>query len=253
MLTLEDFGYYSLAVTLAGTGVGMIVGSIQPTYFPQFSQLVAQDKIDELRELYHRACQVMSLFLIPVVCLLAFFSYEILLVWTRKPEVAANAYILLTLVAIGSGLNGLMYLPYYTPLAFGITKIGFWQNVIAVIFLIPFMIYTSFYYGAVGGALSWVILNFFYTTFGLYFMHRLILRGELRKWYLVDVGLPLLVAIVCNGIAYFVLNRVTSITTSPFQAVFFVALTFLITFVGSIISIPTVREFCMRTIFKYES
>lgn len=252
MLTLEDFGYYSLAVTLAGSGISMIVGSILPTYFPQFSQLAAQNKIDELRLLYHRACQTMSLFLIPVVGLLAFFSYEILLVWTRKPEVAEKTYVLLTLVAIGTGLNGLVYLPYYAQLAFGITRIGFWQNVLAVIFLIPFMIYTTLHYGAVGGALTWVFLNFFYTTFGLYFMHRVILQGELKKWYLVDVGLPVLVVAVCNAIAYFVLTRGTSIATSPLQAVTLVGLTFFVTFAVTVAAVPLTRHFLMRRILKYE-
>lgn len=252
MLTLEDFGYYSLAITFAGTGIGMIVGSIQTTYFPQFSQLVAQNKIDELRQLYHRACQVMSFFLIPVVSILAFFSYEILLVWTRSPEIAEKTYILLTLVAIGTGLNGLMHLPYYAQLAFGITKIGFWQNVISIIFLIPFMIYMTFYYGAVGGALSWVILNLSYTVFGMQVMHRLILQGELKKWYLVDVGLPLLLAIIINGIAYLLLTTKTSTANSPMQAVFFIAVVFLITFAGCMISIPTIRHFWMSRVLRYE-
>jgi O-antigen/teichoic acid export membrane protein len=252
MLTLEDFGYYSLAVTLAGTGIGVIVGSIQTTYFPQFSQLVAQNKINELRELYHRACQVMSFFLIPIVSVLAFFSYEILLVWTGKPEIAEKTYILLSLVAIGTGLNGLMHLPYYAQLAFGITKIGFWQNVIAIIFLIPVMIYATLYYGAVGGALSWVILNFSYTVFGLQVMHRLILQGELKKWYLVDVGLPLLLAVIINAITYFLLISETPFPSSQLQAVFFIIGTFLIIVLCNMFSIPTVRHFWIKRVFKYE-
>ncbi len=246
LLTLENFGYYSLAITLAATGIGVIVGSIQTTYFPQFSQLVAQNKLDEMRELYHRACQVMSFFLIPVVTVMAFFSYEILLVWTRKPEVAENTYILLTLVAIGTGLNGLMHLPYYAQLAFGITKIGFWQNVIAIIFMIPFMIYATVHYGAVGGALSWAILNFSYTVFGLQYMHRLILKGELTKWYLVDVGLPLLLAVIVNGTAYIILKKEVSLLNSPVLEVFFVGITFLITTAVCVISIPTIRNFGMK-------
>lgn len=252
MLTLEEFGYYSLAITLAGTGIGMVVGSISSVYFPQFSQSVAQDKIDELRELYHRACQVMSFFLIPTVCVLAFFSYEILLIWTGKPEIAGNTYILLTLVAVGTGLNGLMHLPYYAQLAFGITKIGFWQNVIAIIFLIPFMIYATFHYGAVGGALSWVILNFSYTIIGLQIMHRIILQGELKKWYWTDVGLPLLLAVIINTAAFFLLTGESSITSSPIQAAVFITIIFLITLAGSMISIPTVRHFFLRRVWRYE-
>jgi len=252
MLTLEDFGYYSLAMTLANTGIGIIVGSIQTTYFPQFTQLVAQEKIEELRVLYHRACQIMSFFLIPVVCLMAFFSYEILFVWTGKPVIAENTYILLTLIAIGTGLNGLMHLPYYAQLAFGITKIGLWQNVIAIIFLIPFMIYATLHYAAIGGAFSSALLNFFYTIIGLQIMHRIILQGELKKWYLVDVGLPLVVAIIINAAAYAFLSGNTSIATSPMQAVFFVGIVFLITCAGCVISIPTIRNFLSKRVFRYE-
>ena len=252
LLTLEDFGYYSLAVTLAGTGIGMIVGSIQTAYFPKFSQLVAQEKLEEMRELYHRACQVMSFFLIPVVTIIAFFSYEILLVWTGKPEIAANTYLLLTLVAVGTGLNGLMHLPYYAQLAFGITKIGLWQNIIAIFFLIPFMIYTTTHYGAIGGAMSWAILNFSYTIFGLQIMHRMILKGELKKWYLVDVGLPLLVSLVINGIGYFILTKAHIITASLIQSIIFIGIVFFITVGANLVSIPTIRSFFFRRFLRYE-
>ncbi|MGI8668596.1 MAG: oligosaccharide flippase family protein, partial [Aridibacter sp.] len=239
ILTLEDFGYYSLAITLAGTGIGMIVGSIQTTYFPQFSQLVAQNKLDELRELYHRACQVMSFFLIPVVTVMAFFSYEILLVWTRKPEIAENTYILLTLVAIGTGLNGLMHLPYYAQLAFGITKIGFWQNVIAIIFLIPFLLWATFHYGAIGGALSWAILNFSYTIFGLQVMHRMILKGELKRWYLEDTIKPILI----TGIFLLASKKLIDLTNATtFQTVATVGILFLIVVCITALTLPIIRE-----------
>ncbi|MBP6004845.1 MAG: oligosaccharide flippase family protein [Pyrinomonadaceae bacterium] len=248
MLTLEDFGYYSLAITLAGTSIGLIVGSIQTTYFPQFSQLVAQERFDELRELYHRACQVMSFFLIPVVSIIAFFSYEILLVWTRKPEIAEKTWILLTLVAIGTGLNGLMHLPYYAQLAFGITKIGLWQNIFAVVFLIPLMIYGTTHYGAVGGAMGWVILNFSYTIVGLQVMHRMILKGELKKWYLSDVGLPLILAVAVNGVAYFMFTRGLPVFTSSAQTVIIITITFSLTVLTSSFSIPTIRHFVIRRV-----
>jgi len=244
MLTLEDFGYYSLAITLAGTGIGMIVGSIQTTYFPQFSQLVAQNKFDEMRELYHRACQVMSFFLIPVVSIIAFFSYEILLVWTQKPEIAENTYILLTLVAIGTGLNGLMHLPYFAQLAFGITKIGFWQNVIAIIFLIPFMIYATLHYGAIGGALSWAILNFSYTIFGLQIMHRMILKGELKKWYAEDTVTPILITVIFLLISKSLINLKDATT---FYMIAIVSILFLIVVCITAFTLPKIRE----TLFYY--
>ena len=239
ILTLEDFGYYTLAIALAGTGIGMIIGSIQTTYFPQFSQFVAQNRIEELREFYHRACQVMSFFLIPAVSILAFYSYEILLVWTRKPEIAGKTYILLTLVALGTGLNGLMHLPYYAQLAFGITKIGFWQNVIAIIFLVPFMIYATLNYGAVGGALSGVILNFSYTIFGLQIMHRFILKGELKRWYLEDTIKPILI----TGIFLFISKSLIDLKDATiFYTITMVGIQFLIVVCITGLTLPKIRE-----------
>lgn len=238
MLTLEDFGYYSLAITLAGTGIGMIVGSIQTTYFPQFSQLVAQNKLKELRELYHRACQVMSLFLIPAVSILVFFSHEILVIWTRKPEIAEHTYILLALVAIGTGLNGLMHIPYYAQLAFGITKIGLWQNVIAIIFLIPFMIWATFHYGAFGGALSGVILNFSYTVFGMQVMNRMILQGELKKWYLEDTLTPILVVTLFLAVCKYLFDLTDKTLLSQIIAI---CISFTLTVFIIILVLPKIR------------
>ena len=191
LLTLENFGYYTLAATLAATAVGTISGSIGTAYFPQFSQLAAVGDDRGLRAAYHRSAQVMSALLIPTACTIAFFSYPILLVWTRKEEVAGNAYFLLTLAAIGFGLHGAMNLPFLMQLANGLTKLAFWQNVAAIILLIPFMIYATFHYGAVGGALTWVILNLLNLLVGMQIMHRILLKGELADWYLKDILLPL--------------------------------------------------------------
>jgi O-antigen/teichoic acid export membrane protein len=210
LLTLEYFGYYTLAATLASTAIGMIVGSIGNAYFPQFSQLVARDDIAGLRELYHRSSQVMSVFLLPVMIMLSVFSFEILQLWTRNEQIVANTYILLALVAIGSGLNGLMVLPYFIQLAFGMTKMSFYINIGAIVLLIPFMIFATSRYGAVGGALTWAILNFLYIVIGLQIMHRWLLQGELKRWYLRDVGIPLATSLLIALGFHIIVPKITS-------------------------------------------
>lgn len=197
LLTLENFGYYTLAATLAGTAIGTITGSVAGVYFPKFSRLVALEDEKSLKTIYHWSCQVMSVFLLPVMVVVAFFSFEILLLWTGNEKIAQNAWLLLTLAAIGTGLHGLMHLPYFMQLANGLTKLAFWQNVVAIVLLIPFMIFTTLRYGAVGGALTWVILNLLYVLVGMQVMNRILLRGELKKWYLEDIGLPLAATVLC--------------------------------------------------------
>jgi O-antigen/teichoic acid export membrane protein len=210
MLTLELFGYYSLANMLTATALAMIVGSVSSAYYPQFSQIAALGDIEKLKDVYHKSCQVMSFLLIPVTAVIAFFSYPILVLWTKDVLVAENTYLLLTLLAIGTGLNGLVFLPYYMQLANGLTKLTFWENLVMIILLVPFMIFAVSNWGAVGGALTWVILNLLNVLVGMQIMHRILLRGELSKWYLEDVGLPALVVILFVGICrYFYPNELS--------------------------------------------
>jgi O-antigen/teichoic acid export membrane protein len=210
LLTLEYFGYYTLATTLAATGIGMITGSIGSAYFPQYSQLVALGDENSLRNLYHRSCQIMSVFLIPSMLILTFFSFEILLLWTKNTEIAANTYILLSLVALGTGLNGLMHLPYFIQLANGVTKLALWQNIGAIILLVPFMIYATLNYGAIGGAATWVILNLLYVLVGMQIMHRIFLKGELKRWYFEDVGLIVLTILIVVGLGKWLIGSTLS-------------------------------------------
>lgn len=204
MLSLEVFGYYALANLLASTGLTTLAISISKAYYPQFSQFVALDDEVNLRKSYHTSCQILTLFLVPASVVLAFFSYQILILWTRNIEVASNAYLILSLMAVGYGLNGLILLPSNMQWAKGLTKLYFWQNLIGIILLVPFMIYTSLRYGAIGGPICWVVLNILYVSLGMIVMHRLILKNELKKWYLEDVGLTTVAVVFSIGlIRYF--------------------------------------------------
>lgn len=238
LLTLEYFGYYALATTLANTAIGMTVGSIGSAFFPQYSQLVAHEDINALREVYHRSCQIMSVCLLPIMVMLAFFSFEILRLWTRNAEIAANTYILLSLVAIGTGFNGLMTLPYYIQLAFGMTKLAFYINIGAIVLLVPFMIFTTLKYGAVGGALTWAILNFLYVVVGMQIMHRLLLKGELKQWYLRDVGIPLATTLIIAAVFRITLPDITS----PIYIFMTLASISTLLFFACILVSPQIRE-----------
>ncbi len=199
MLDLETFGYYILAVTISALTTGIVASSINHAVYPRFSQFVSAGDETALREFYHRGCQIVSVFLFPPTIILALFSYDILLIWIGKEEIAVNTYILLSLVVIGNGLNGLVYLPHSLQLAHGWTKLAFYENVVAIIILIPFVTFGVYKYGALGGAVGWVTLNVFLAFIPIQIMHRRILKGEKMRWYFEDLALPLITAILVAG------------------------------------------------------
>ena len=157
--------------------------------------------------LYHRSCQLISVLILPVAILVALFAREILEIWIQNPVTVANTHLLVSLLIIGTALNGLMNLPYALQLAHGWTNLAFYTNVISVIILIPLLLVAISYYGALGAAAVWIALNSGYVLVSLQIMHRRLLKGEQRRWYLEDVGLPLMAALGVVGIGRLLIHN----------------------------------------------
>jgi O-antigen/teichoic acid export membrane protein len=199
MLSLDLFGYYTLAWTVAN-GLTVLTGSVFTVIFPIFSQQVAVADLEGLKRLYHRSCQLMSVLILPPAILGALFARELLMLWTQNSVTVAHTHLLVSLLIIGTALNGLMHLPYALQLAYGWTNLAFYMNVISVILLVPLLLAATAYYGPMGAAVIWIVLNSGYVLFSIQIMHRRLLIGEQRRWYIEDVGLPMVAALSVIGI-----------------------------------------------------
>ncbi len=199
MLSLEMFGYYTLASVVA-MSLNRLISPIFLGVYPRLTQLVSLNDQERLVRLYHQCCQFMSVVILPVAIVFAFFSYEILLLWTQNPTTAEKSHLLVSILICGTALNGLMHLPYALQLAFGWTSLSFFKNVLAVILLVPLIIYTTTHYGVVGAASVWLVLNLGYVFFEIPIMHSRLLRKEKWRWYWHDVCLPLMVVFLIAGL-----------------------------------------------------
>lgn len=200
-LSLEAFGYYVFAGTVAGS-LYRIVTPIYMAIFPRFSQLVARDAVHELAVLYHKSAQALSVIIIPAALFVALFSHEVLLLWTRDPATAAKTHGILSVLILGTAVNGLLSIPYATLIAYGWTRVVVIMNIVAVIVLIPGVFHLATRFGPRGAASAWLGYNLAISIVLPTFLHTRFLRGELARWYLRDVGAPLLVAasigIICR-------------------------------------------------------
>ncbi len=204
MLTLEMFGYYMLAFSVANALHGL-VNPIFSGLFPRFTQLVASAEESNLVTLYHKGCQLLSIFVLPVAITIAVFAKEILTLWLGGTMAAQNSHQILTLLIIGTALNALMILPFALQLAYGWTKLAIYKNVVAIIFLVPLIVWMVQMYQGIGAAWAWIILNLAYLIFEVPIMHRRLLKGEMGKWYSRDVFLPILIVSTIGLIAHEIL------------------------------------------------
>ncbi|MBF0230744.1 MAG: oligosaccharide flippase family protein [Desulfamplus sp.] len=191
LLSLEAFGYYMLA-SVVGMSLSRLFTPVFYSIYPRFTQLVSIGDYDALTLLYHTSCQFMSVLVMPIAIVVALFSYEIILLWTQNIVTAEKTHIIVSIMICGTAINGLMHLPYALQLAFGWTRLSFFKTLIAVIILVPLIIYMTIYYGATGAAIAWVVLNMGMLFFEIPIMHSRLLRKEMWCWYWQDVCVPVM-------------------------------------------------------------
>lgn len=190
LLSLEAFGYYALAATVA-SAIGLMVSPVTQAFFPRFSEIVARDDEQELARAYHRGAQLVTTLAAPAALVLIFFSERILDLWTGDRVLAGEVAPLLTLLAAGALLNGLMMIPYMLTLACGWPGFAVRVNAVAVAVLVPAIVWATVNHGAAGAAWAWVLLNAGYVLIGIRYLHRRLLPQEMWTWYRQDVALPL--------------------------------------------------------------
>jgi O-antigen/teichoic acid export membrane protein len=245
MLPLEMFGYYMLASMIAMS----LVRLFTPVFFsiyPKFTQLVILNDQDGLKEFYHKSCQFMSVLVLPIAIVIALFSYEIILIWTQNPVTAEKTHLLVSILICGTAINGLMNPPYALQLAFGWTRLSVLKNIIAVIILVPLIIYITKYYGAIGAASVWLVLNMGYVIFEIPIMHRRLLCKEKWRWYQQDVCLPLLPIIAIVGLGRLFINR----TMPQFIMLSYIALVLILTLLATMVVTPATRRWLFDSLSK---
>lgn len=232
LLSLKEYGYYTLVAIVAG-GLYTIITPITQSFYPRLCELHAHNDQVGLINTYHKGAQFISVFAGSVAIVIIVFGETFLRIWTQDPELAQRTKILLSLLMLGNLLNGLMAIPYHAQLAHGWTRLTIRINMIAIAIIVPAILWVTPRFGAEGTAWVWVSLNAGYVLIGVYFMYRRILVTEKWRWYIKDVLIPLLAGIavasflsllwsveknILNDIALLILASSVTLMTMLFSA-----------------------------------
>jgi O-antigen/teichoic acid export membrane protein len=200
VLSLEDFGYYSLA-TMMATGLAILASPVFTAVFPALSTLVARKDSVALIKTYHRAAQTLAALVLPPMIMIAWFSREVLQAWTGSGAIASATAPVLSLLMLGSGFNALMTVPWALQLAHGYLRLGMFFNLVGVVFLLPMVLFGALHFGVTGAAAGWLILNVGYVAVGIPLIHRKLMRGNTWRWYGHDHLVPLRNAVTVTVLA----------------------------------------------------
>jgi O-antigen/teichoic acid export membrane protein len=195
MLSLEDFGRYMLA-GLVANALLVLLTPVFSVIYPRLSTLVAIGDTAELTRLYRSGTRLLSATLFPIAIAIAVSSQDFVFLWTGNLELASSVAPIVSLLLVGTAINGVMIFPYALQLAYGATRLAFTITAVLVIVFVPMIIVLVTSYGVVGGALAWALLNSVYLVFGTWMTHRHLLKGIALGWLMRDVGVPLGLALI---------------------------------------------------------
>jgi len=201
LLSLTAFGEYMIAATVAGS-LSLLTTPVFNALFPRFAALVASQETDSLRLSYRTAMRGFSSVIFCVALVLATLAAAVVRIWTRNPTIAAAVAPIVSLLAVGSALNGAMTVPHALQLAYGLTRLPLLINSVLLVLMGPAIIALVYLYGGLGGALAWLLLNVLYTILSLWLTQRAILRDVSASAGIADVCIPFAWALLAAGVTY---------------------------------------------------
>jgi O-antigen/teichoic acid export membrane protein len=191
LLTLDEFGYYSLAWTVASMLSSYLATPVTTSLFPRLVRAHNSADSQELARLYHLGCQLVALLVVPIAATLIAYAEPLLLAWTRDAAVADRAAPLLQLLVVGVGFNLLVAMAYSMQAAAGWNRLAFMIQGVSIPVMAALLLPAALRWGALGAAASWMVLYALHVLIGPYLMHRRLLGGEYRTWVMADLLAPI--------------------------------------------------------------
>lgn len=200
LVSLEGFGYYMLASSVAAALYVAVVPIAQAVY-PRMVDLVTHQRDVDLSTLYHRSTALVTVLCGTASAVLCVLPVATIYSWSGDLRLAERVAPILAPAAFGTFLHSLIIIPYQLQLANGWTGLSLRVHLAAALVYLPSLFVVVPAWGGVGAAWLWVALNAVLVVTITPLMHRRTLRGELGRWLGGDVLLPIAVAaaVVAGG------------------------------------------------------
>jgi O-antigen/teichoic acid export membrane protein len=169
-ISLESFGYYSLASTLAGVAY-IFSTAFNSVLFPRMAAYFAAR--DEQRvERIHTASLCIVASLLSLLCCAVLLFKDLLLGVLFAPTVAAGVSSVVAILMVGTSLQALLIVPFALQLATKWTTLAFRLNLAAIpviLVALPLMVGQL---GAKGAAWVWLLYNVYSLALTFFFVCR---------------------------------------------------------------------------------
>ena len=197
MLPMHEYGEFILATTIA-LGAMLCVSPLQQAVLPRLIMLAEQNARSDLVDLYVKTTILMAALLSGVAGVMVAFPAQVLYVWTGNIQITTQAADVLRWYAAGTGFMGLAGMNYTLQHAYGDLRLHIKGSIVSLVVLIPAVIISTLYYGAVGAAAAWAAINLLFLFCWTPVVHNRFLPEIRTSWLFRDVAPSLIFsALLC--------------------------------------------------------
>ncbi|WP_057830216.1 oligosaccharide flippase family protein [Colwellia sp. TT2012] len=191
ILSLEDYGYFTLAVLVAN-GIMMIGGPISNAIMPRMARLHAEQKHEEMINVYRKSTQLVAIIAGSAAITLVATAEPLLMAWTGDLYLTEKVAPILRLYAAGNLFLCIAAFSYYLQYAKGNLKYHLIGNIGLALILIPCVIFAASHFGGLGAAYVWLIMNMLFLFIWVAYVHHKLEPKLHNRWLWNDAMIILL-------------------------------------------------------------
>jgi len=169
MVDIEQFGYYTIAATIA-VGSLQLINPLTQAVLPRAIQL-RSDSV-ALRSLNFKMAGLIGLIVVLGTIIFTSIGKWLLDVWLRSPVVVADVYPMLATLLVGVALNAFYNVGYVNWLAHQRVHTIFQVNAIALVLSVALIPPFVNWQGTIGAAFGWLAINLIGFMFSLGWLKR---------------------------------------------------------------------------------
>lgn len=196
-ITLEAFGYYTLATTLAGVAY-IFSTAFNSVLFPRMAACFSANDERSVERIHTASLCIMSSVLVLLCCAVVLFKPLVLGI-LFAPDVAAGVSSVVGILVVGTSLQSLLIVPFALQLATKWTTLAFRLNVVAIPLMLLGLPLLVERWGSSGAAWMWLLYNIYSVLLTFFFVckrHPYLTKG-------VFTGLKVLAMSITAGVVFF--------------------------------------------------
>jgi O-antigen/teichoic acid export membrane protein len=210
LLSLESLGYYTLAISVSQVII-VLVNPIATALLPHFTAEYSAGRNEGVTKLFYKISLLVSILVFSIMANMVFFAKEIIWIWTGKAELAEHISEIIPVVAFGYTMLSLQVIPYQIAIAKGYTKLNNLLGIISLFVTLPGYWILTKYYGALGAASVFCLVQIVTTFIYIYFINKKFLNPlAVSNIFGKHIVLPLLITLcVAYGFSHvpqFIMN-----------------------------------------------